>query len=189
MPIPHALFIITGIRPVPGSQTRDDSYVSERHANIWAHDQGRAGGGGKKEVSSRFIFVFRAFSVPRTQLSQSMEQAIAKRTTTPNIKRSYYTTWCFILNRTHFCVAGLTQCFMAAFFFFFFFMLLYAITLRVIYINTDQLLTGFYYDKPGSPPPPLFFFYFLARSTRFVIKSNVICKNNRICNKNQLNMQ
>ena len=75
--------------------------------------------------------------------------------------------------------------------FFFLFMLLYAITLRVIYINTDQLLTGFYYDKPGSPPPPplLFLFYFLARSTRFVIKSNVICKNSRICNKNQLNMQ
>ena len=44
-------------------------------------------------------------------------------------------------------------------------MLLYAITLRVIYINTDQLLTGFYYDKPGSPPPPppCFFFSIFSR--------------------------
>ena len=63
------------------------------------------------------------------------------------------------------------------FFFFFFFMFLYAITLRVIYINTDQLLTGFYYDKPGSPPPPPPAFSFLF--------SRAI---NPICNKKQRDM-
>ena len=56
-------------------------------------------------------------------------------------------------------------------------MLLYAITLRVIYINTDQLLTGFYYDKPGSPPPPPPAFSFLF--------SRAI---NPICNKKQRDM-
>ena len=40
------------------SRDESESYVSERHANISAHTQRRAGGGGKKEVSSRFIFVF-----------------------------------------------------------------------------------------------------------------------------------
>ena len=72
---------------------------------------GKSGWWREKGGFLPFYFRVRAFSIPRTQLSQSLEQAMAKRIATPSIKRSYYTRCSFILNRTHFCGAGLSSVF------------------------------------------------------------------------------
>ena len=107
-PIPYFLFKVTCSRL---SDSRDDSYLSERHAKIWKLDLRRGGGGGKNQFSSRFIVnlcFLSQFRGPSYLIRAWNRLWLNNRNCNFNLKRTH-------LLRSWTCEAGLAQCFVAVF--------------------------------------------------------------------------
>ena len=76
-------------KPVPGSQIVERARKSGEDANV--KGARKAERGGKKGSSSRFFFEFATFSISRTRLSRSLEQAISGK---KNVRIQKYPDTC-----------------------------------------------------------------------------------------------